>query len=48
MRPLRPLERTQIRIQEKRRWKYEWEAKEVVVVAQGLFSMRKATIGKKE
>jgi hypothetical protein len=28
------------RTQEKRRWRYKWEAREVVVATQGLFGMR--------
>jgi hypothetical protein len=29
------------RTQEKRRWRYEWEAREAVVATQGLFGMRR-------
>jgi hypothetical protein len=36
------------RTQEKRRWKYEWEAREVVVATQGLFGMRSGKGGKRE
>jgi hypothetical protein len=32
------------RIHKKRRWRHEWETKEVMIVAQGLFG-RKRTMG---
>jgi hypothetical protein len=35
-------------IHKKRRWRYEWEAKEVVLVAQGLFGMKRTMGGKRE
>jgi hypothetical protein len=45
---MRPSKRSQGRIHKKRRWWYEWEAKEVVVVAQGLFGMKRTMRGKRE
>jgi hypothetical protein len=45
---MRPSKRSQGRIHKKRRWQYEWEAKEVVVVAQGLFGMKKTMGGERE
>jgi hypothetical protein len=36
------------RTQEKRRWRYEWEAKEAVVATQGLFGMRSGRKDKRE
>jgi hypothetical protein len=36
------------RTQEKRRWRYKWEAREAVVATQGLFGMRSDRKDKKE
>ncbi len=36
------------RTQEKRRWRYEWEAREAVVATQGLFGMRSGRKDKRE
>jgi len=36
------------RTQEKMRWKYKWEAREVVVATQGLFGMRSCRKYKRE
>jgi hypothetical protein len=37
---VRPLKQTWGRTQEKERWRYEWKAREMVVVTQKLFTMR--------
>jgi hypothetical protein len=36
------------RTQKKRRWKYEWEAREAVVATQGLFGMKSDRKDKRE
>jgi len=36
------------RTQEKRKWRYEWEAREAVVATQGLYGMRSGRKDKRE